>query len=65
MMPILTSEESHVGPLPSPVSVSQRDLKSVKSLLSDNDNVVLTVVDAPFDGSRTQDPATFRFNDDV
>lgn len=64
-MPILTSVDSHVGSLPSLASTSQRDLESGKSLLSDDDNVVLTVTDAPFDGSKPQDPMTFRFNDDV
>ncbi|RFN53935.1 hypothetical protein FIE12Z_1682 [Fusarium flagelliforme] len=64
-MPILTSVESHVGPLPSVASTSHRDLESGKSLLSDDDNVVLTMVDAPFDGSKPEDSVTFRFNDDV
>jgi hypothetical protein len=64
-MPILASVESHVGLLPSVASTSHRDLEWGKSLLSDDDNVVLTVIDAPFDGSKPQDPMTFRFNDDV
>ena len=64
-MPILTSVESHVGPLPSVASASHRDLESGRSLLSDDENVVLTMTDAPFDASKPQDQVTLRFNGDV
>jgi hypothetical protein len=64
-MPVLTSVNSQIGSFPSQASTSRSDLESGKGLLSGQDHVVLTVIDAPFDGSIPQELATLKFDDDV
>ncbi|KAF4441571.1 hypothetical protein F53441_11975 [Fusarium austroafricanum] len=64
-MQVLTSVDSQIGHLPSQASTSQSDIECGKRLLSGQDNVVLTVSDAPFDGSKPQDLVTLKFGGDV
>ncbi|KAH6952073.1 hypothetical protein DER45DRAFT_390681 [Fusarium avenaceum] len=64
-MPVLTSVDSLASPSTSQTSTCQGDLEYGKRLLVDHEDVVLTMIDAPFDGSKPQDPLTFKFDDDL
>lgn len=64
-MPVLTSVDSLASPSTSQTSTCQGDLECGKRLLVDHEDVVLTMIDAPFDGSKPQDPLTFKFDDDL